>query len=266
MTSPVSRPLPSGQDGFASALDYSISQGWASPVEADADVVAGALFLDMPIDESVRTAADRLRKIARGEIDPGMAEGHPAARTSYPMTAICWGTLWGLLQESETRGALEAANSLRTEAELPNRWEGCAGMIEVEAARIEERDAGPALARLDSLMRRGPNPGAWDGDAFTAGGIPNLLLARELVQHGDTAGALAAARRRTDPGPSGIAGFMLPEFLREEGRLAALAGDVTGAIEAYRIYLALRDAPTGYEPWDAERQAVQEELSELTSR
>jgi hypothetical protein len=116
-------------------------------------------------------------------------------------------------------------------------------------------------------MRRGPNPSAWDDGALTAGGIPNLLLARDLVQHGDTTGALAASRRRTWAGVSGdIDGPLLPEFLREEGRLAALTGDVTGAIRAYEIYLALRDAPTGYEPWDAEREAVQEELAALTSR
>ena len=140
-------------------------------------------------------------------------------------------------------------------------------MIEVEVARIGERDAGPALARLDSLMRRGPNPSAWDDGALTAGGIPNLLLSRDLVQHGDTTGALAAARRRTWAGPSGpIDGAMLPEFLREEGRLAALAGDETRAIEAYYLYLALRDGRTGYEPWDAERRTVQEELAALTSR
>jgi len=116
-------------------------------------------------------------------------------------------------------------------------------------------------------MRRGPNPGAWEAGALTAGGIPNLLLARDLVQQGDTLGALAAARRRTWPGASPpIDGAMLTEFLREEGRLAALAGDVEGAIEAYYIYLALRDARTGYEPWDAERKAVQEELADLIFR
>jgi len=254
-------------EDFNAMLDHNISQGWTSRVEADADVVAAALFLDMPIDESIRSAADRLHEVARGQIDPGIAEGRPAPGTAYQMTAVCWSTLWRLLQESDASGALEAASQLRTDAELPHRWAGCAGMIEVEVARIGARDAGPALARLDSLMRRGPNPGAWDDGALTAGGIPNLLLSRDLVQHGDTTGALAAARRRTWAGPSSVIdGPLLPEFLREEGRLAALTGDVTGAIRAYNIYLALRDGPTGYEPWDTERRAVQEELAALTSR
>jgi len=255
------------QADFAEGLEFGISRGWTSQVYADAALVAAALFLDMPLDGSVRSAADRLGQVARGDIDPGIAQHRPGPGTAYLMTAGCWSTLWKLLQEGDTSGAMEAAKSLRTLPELPNRWAGCAGMIEVEAARIEGRDAGPALARLDSLMRRGPNPGAWEAGALTAGGIPNLLLARDLVQQGDTLGALAAARRRTWPGASPpIDGAMLTEFLREEGRLAALAGDVEGAIEAYYIYLALRDARTGYEPWDAERKAVQEELADLIFR
>ena len=252
---------------FAQSLEFGISRGWTSQVAADANVVASALFLNMPLDESVRNGADRLHAVARGDVDPGIAQHRPGAGTAYRMTAVCWSTLWKLLQKGDTSGAMEAASQLRTLPELPHRWAGCAGMIEVEAARIEGRDGGPALARLDSLMRRGPNPGAWEAGALTAGGIPNLLLARDLVQHGDTMGALAAARRRTWAGASSaIDGAMLTEFLREEGRLAALAGDVTGAIEAYYIYLALRDGPSGYEPWDEERKAVQEELADLISR
>lgn len=36
---------------------------------------------------------------------------------------------------------------------------------------------------------------------------------------------------------------MLTPSLREEGRLAAMAGDAAGAIRAYRHYLTLRDQP-----------------------
>ncbi len=248
-------------------IDSGYSQESTPPVPVDAAVVAGALFLDMPVDERVQRAADRLQQVARGEIDPGVASGNPEPKTAYPMMASCWSTLWKLLQDGDASEALEAANRLRVEAELPHRWAACAGMIEVEATRIDGRDAGPLLARLDSLMRRGPNPAPWDDGVHTTGVIPNLLLARELAQHGDPEGALAAARRRTNPIASGlIDGGLLPEFLREEGRLAALTGDVPGAIRAYEIYLALRDAPTGYEPWDAERRAVQEELAALSAR
>ena len=254
------------RDYFTAALNHASSRGWDPPIVTDAKTLAAVLFLDMPVDESVLGAADRLAQVAGGSFDPGIAEGQPAAETAYPMMAICWSTLWRLLQNGDSRGALDAAIRLRTTAELPYRWAGCAGMIEVEAARIEGRSAGPALATLDSLMRRGPSPGAWDAGVLTAGGFPNLLLARDLVNHGDTIGALAAARRRTHPRAGGLTGAVLPEFLREEGRLAALTGDVTGAIEAYHIYLALRDRPSGYELWDAERLAVQGELAALISR
>jgi hypothetical protein len=77
-------------------------------------------------------------------------------------------------------------------------------------------------------------------------GVDNLIVARLLAELGDTTRALAAIRR----GPGGPVGNertphwslgMLPEFLREEGRLAAAAGDTSGAVRAYRRYLALRD-------------------------
>jgi hypothetical protein len=37
--------------------------------------------------------------------------------------------------------------------------------------------------------------------------------------------------------------WSLPSFLRQEGRLAALAGDSAGALRAYDGYLTLRTAP-----------------------
>ena len=50
-------------------------------------------------------------------------------------------------------------------------------------------------------------------------------------------------------------------FLREEGRLLALSGDTTGAIRAYRHYLALRPDP---EPIaQAEVAQVAQELATL---
>ena len=53
----------------------------------------------------------------------------------------------------------------------------------------------------------------------------------------------------------------MSSYLREEGRLAALTGDRTGAIAAYRHYLALRDAP---EPSvQSEADEVRRELATL---
>ena len=54
----------------------------------------------------------------------------------------------------------------------------------------------------------------------------------------------------------------LPEYLREEGRLAAAVGDTVGAIRAYRHYLALRENPDP--PWRAAWDSVRVELAALS--
>jgi len=70
--------------------------------------------------------------------------------------------------------------------------------------------------------------------------VPDNLVAAQLLEaNGDVPGALAAVRRRRfDLVPS-----FLATYLREEGRLAALAGDTSGAIVAYRHYLTLQAHP-----------------------
>jgi hypothetical protein len=52
-------------------------------------------------------------------------------------------------------------------------------------------------------------------------------------------------------------------FLRQEGRLAALAGDTTGAIRAYEHYLTLRTNPDP--PFLPQRDSVVAELAELVN-
>ncbi|MEP7326900.1 MAG: hypothetical protein ABI836_13195, partial [Gemmatimonadota bacterium] len=117
------------------------------------------------------------------------------------------------------------------------------------AAETGRPDARPKLERLDSLIiRQGAN-------------YANLVIARMRERNGDLAGALQAVRRRGG-------WFMLwplfqSTFLREEGRLAALTGDTTGAIRAYQHYLALRHDP---EPrLRAERDSVRASLARLVS-
>ena len=84
------------------------------------------------------------------------------------------------------------------------------------------------------------------------------MLARLKERRGDVRGALAAVRRRetflTRP-------LYLSTFLREEGRLAALAGENDAAIEAYRHYLTLRAAPEP--PLRSEVEYVRDELGKL---
>jgi hypothetical protein len=110
----------------------------------------------------------------------------------------------------------------------------------------EQPNAGQLARRLDSLLRAAPD---WLEFA-------NLVNARLLEASGDVRSALAAVRRRRHGWPK-----YLSTYLREEGRLAALAGDTAGAITAYQNYLRLRSDPEPELKPQAER--VREELTVL---
>jgi serine/threonine-protein kinase len=130
----------------------------------------------------------------------------------------------------------------------------CATLLDAVAATNAGRsDAPSTVARLDSMLKTGPG-----GFVQDAG---NLILARLKERGGDVRGALAAVRRRetflTRP-------LYLSTFLREEGRLAALAGENDAAIGAYRHYLALRASP---EPLlKSEVDYVRDELGKLEKK
>ena len=96
------------------------------------------------------------------------------------------------------------------------------------AARTHDRSADAWLHRLDSLLADPLDEWmpCWG----------NMVAARLHEARGELGAALAAMRRRSW-------GLVCPSYVvyhREEGRLAALTGDTTGAIRAYRRYLALR--------------------------
>jgi hypothetical protein len=146
---------------------------------------------------------------------------------------------------------LRHAAASSTEMPLTGFAHSCATLLDaVAAAHAGRTDAPVALARLDSLLKTGPG-----GFVQDAG---NLILARLKERRGDVRGALAAVRRRetflTRP-------LYLSTFLREEGRLAALAGENDAAIEAYRHYLTLRAAPEP--PLRSEVDYVRDELGKL---
>jgi hypothetical protein len=86
----------------------------------------------------------------------------------------------------------------------------------------------------------------------------NLEVARLRERQGDIRAALSAVRRR--PYSYHLTDY-LAAHLREQGRLAALAGDSAGAISAYQHYLALQSDP---EPAVRPKvEAVRAELAKL---
>jgi eukaryotic-like serine/threonine-protein kinase len=159
---------------------------------------------------------------------------------------------------SSTRRSLDEIARLSQGDSLANTIDARVDVAVIEAmyadvARRPELRA--SVERLDSLMR------AIDYTATHAGRtqLAALVAARLFEKLGDVPRALAAVRRRGDMWSNGL--LYLPAQLREEGRLAALAGRREQAITAYRHYLALR-----YDPEPALREqadAVREELTRL---
>jgi hypothetical protein len=102
---------------------------------------------------------------------------------------------------------------------------------------------GKHLDELEALMRTGPR---WFTGAAVGPTSPvsyaNWTIARLREREGDIPAALAAIRRREmSYYPEYL--WILPAFLRQEGRLAALVGDTAGARRAYDQYLTLRTDP-----------------------
>jgi hypothetical protein len=124
------------------------------------------------------------------------------------------------------------------------------------------REPRPSLDRLDSLMQNAPRgfQGAFN---FAPTAYANFTIARLREAQGDIPRALAAIRRReVDYFPAYL--WSLPAFLRQEGRLATLAGDTAGARRAYDDYLTLRSAPDA--PMQPQRDSVIAERAALSGR
>ena len=141
----------------------------------------------------------------------------------------------------------------------------CAGLIKVLLAERRGGDAHQGVLELDSIVRPVPLEASWGGRDLTFG-LDNLVLAQLLARHGEPVLALAAVRRGR-PRETLFAVLslgLIVDYLREEGRLAAMTGDTAGAVVAYRHYLALREDPQG--PWRAQRDSVAAELAALGPR
>jgi eukaryotic-like serine/threonine-protein kinase len=216
--------------------------------------ITGELYWDG--DSAVARAAARQRT---PDADAPLARAPEARREQ--LGNICLVERWRLARR-ELRTAprtiarlrspmppgLDVADSTRA-AEFASL---CADILEAWLATINGEPTAAALAsRLDSRLQQGP-PGWTDGD--------NLTAARLLEANGDVPRALAAVRRRRFD----LVPVFLSTYLREEGRLAALANDTAGAVSAYRHYLTLQAHPeSALEP---RMKHIRAELARLQPR
>jgi tetratricopeptide (TPR) repeat protein len=187
--------------------------------------------------------------------------GRDSAALPEALRARCVAEQWKIGQK-DLASARQAVGLFRTAAESIGdpreaaRTRACAALLEAMVASVERRPNVLHLVdRLDSL-HMAALPDLRNEDIWVCAG--NLVAARLRAIHGDVKGALAAIRRRGEPGDQKI---LLSTFLREEGRLAALSGDTAGAIRAYNHYLALRSQP---EPsLVPQRDTIRTELARL---
>lgn len=135
----------------------------------------------------------------------------------------------------------------------------CAAMLRaIQATMAVHGDAAAAGDALDSMLEVVP------GSASSIVPAAILTLARLRESQGDVARALAVIRHRGYGRAGGGGPNYLATWFREEGHLAALAGDRAGAIGSYRKYLALRSRPEPGLQQEVER--VRSELAILESQ
>jgi hypothetical protein len=208
-----------------------------------------ALLLGPSEDSTATGAIQRLEHIVSG------GDGEPLSPDDR-ILARCWITLWRL-EHGDTTDAHETLRQL-AESERPYVFAGWARLIDVLLTRLEGGDVRASLLRADSLMREHPGPGHYSAE------VQNLILARLLREFDQPEQALAAIRRRLYMTPVIMDYTSIPEYLREEARLAAVMGDTTGAVEAYRHYFALRDSRPDHPTWAAQWDSMRVEYGELT--
>jgi DNA-binding SARP family transcriptional activator len=229
-----------------------------SPAERISEATAPvfwALLLGPPADTIAAGAVRSLERMA----DPRRS---PHASADDQALARCWIAVWRL-RHGDTTGARATRRYLESDVDRQSRFVGWARLIDVLVTEENGGDVRPMLLRMDSVVRELPLPtGRQQWDPWPAE-VQNLMLTRMLRRSGEPDRALAAARRRPY---RAVANNLdaLPEYLREEGRLAAEVGDTAGAIRAYRHYLALRGNPDL--PWRPAWDSVRAELAALAVR
>ena len=172
---------------------------------------------------------DRLPMVARPATDPALM-------------AICAIGLWrAALGNGDPVGAIERLRLVQgvEERAYTTYVTLCLRTLELLSSQRGAAATARAATELDSLLALRPATNAY----IILGATLTLAKARERA--GDLRGALAVVRRRSYSPAATFGTTGLSTLLREEGRLAALAGDAHGAFDAYSHYLELRRGATG---------------------
>jgi serine/threonine-protein kinase len=213
-----------------------------------------------------RGFVDRLNVLSALYGDGDRAAADSAARALARADAThldrCVLELWRLESGAVRNTPPDPPSSSAPDDPVGSVTERLCDAVVVATSEVRETDGvGPQLAALDTLMRSGPVRGpVSDGHSEYA----HLALARLLEAAGDRGGALAAVRRRIY-----FIGWhpYLATSLREEARLAELAGEPGRALAAWTHYLALRGDPEPpLAPLTAEARAAVARLSAAPER
>jgi tetratricopeptide (TPR) repeat protein len=144
----------------------------------------------------------------------------------------------------------------------------CAPFLELLAARELGREETASSARLLSEVLRerpldiGTGAGMMNAELLLAASA-NLVLARTYFDLGlPDAGFAAAIRRPYPAGLWGMFGFHI-DFVREEARLLASAGEREAALDTYAKYFRLRPNPPDLASWRDTWYVVRAELDSL---
>jgi hypothetical protein len=227
--------------------------GTLQTLRATAGLIEVAMA-DPGYDSAATAAAHNLEMLANATTD---AQGRA--------TAKCYSTIWRVGARNDTSTAREAISYIRSVAPtLAFGLFGTVGQLDVCPLLLEAQleaahgpgQSSPALDALERLMKRGVG-------FELPGNLANLLIARWRERQKRYPDALAATRRNMHALASASTFVILrPAFLREEGRLAAMMGDTTAALRAYRSYLTLRDRPD-VDAMRVEVRTIESELSRL---
>jgi serine/threonine-protein kinase len=252
-----------------------LAQRAATPAERDyADRLLAATYGNLGRFGARHRLLDRMLAAARAR--PGAAVGARLADALFWDGDTVAGhrarlELEGLAAMSrpdyatEVRAILALTRFLESSTVDRLQWEALATRM---AESVRDQTWALHWSVADAVIRALPNRGlllhSFDSAAVASSGVTdlNMYSSKWHERAGDLEAALRAARRRAYldlPGLEYLAGM-----LRVEGRLAAMTGDTSGAIRAYRHYLALRFDPDP--ALGSQVETVRRELARLQQR